>query len=124
MGSLGLRMRLQPQPYDDADDLDEATQQLRDVLLDLEVDAVRPLEDPAVPLDAKGVAALAGWLAVQMGGFAGIRAIIAAIREWAGRSNRQVEVTIDGDTLKVSGISSAQQDKLINDWLDRHAPGS
>jgi hypothetical protein len=35
-----------------------------------------------------------------------------------------VEVTIDGDTLKVTGATAEQQEQIINVWLARHAAGA
>ena len=96
---------------------------LRAELLDLDVDVVDPIPDGTVPEGAKGVSALAGALGVRLGK-AALAAVIAKIRAWASRAERSVEVTIDGDTIKVTGVTAAQQDQLINVWLSRHAPGS
>jgi hypothetical protein len=35
-----------------------------------------------------------------------------------------VEVSIDGDALKVTGATSRQQEMIIDAWLARHAPGA
>jgi hypothetical protein len=35
-----------------------------------------------------------------------------------------VEVSIDGDAITVTGATSQQQEKLIDAWLARHAPGA
>jgi hypothetical protein len=48
--------------------------------------------------------------------------VIAAVAGWAARTRHDVEMTWDGDTLKVSGVTSAQQERIINDFLARHAP--
>jgi hypothetical protein len=34
-----------------------------------------------------------------------------------------VELSIGGDVLKVTGATSQQQEKIIDGWLARHAPG-
>jgi hypothetical protein len=39
----------------------------------------------------------------------------------AGRAGRSVELQIDGDTLKVTGISSDQQQHLIALFAQRHS---
>ncbi|WP_179277545.1 hypothetical protein [Actinoplanes regularis] len=94
---------------------------LRAELLDLDVDAVDPLADATVPDGAKGVSALAGALGVRLGA-AGLASTFAKIRNWVSRTERSVEVTIDGDTIKVTGVTATQQEELINVWLSRHAP--
>ena len=90
-------------------------------LLDLDVDAVELLTDADAPEGAKGVSALAGMLGVRLGA-AALAGAFTKIRSWVSRNGRSVEVTIDGDTIKVTGITSEQQDQLINVWLSRHAP--
>jgi hypothetical protein len=64
---------------------------------------------------------LVGWLAVRLGKEA-LRQVIGEVIEWATRTNHTVEISYQGDSLKVSGVTSAQQERLINDFLDRHAP--
>jgi hypothetical protein len=49
---------------------------------------------------------------------------VARIRDWVSRTGRTVEVTIDGDTIKVTGATAQQQETIINAWLARHAPSS
>src|SRR5215470_9539461 len=42
----------------------------------------------------------------------------------AGRNTaRSVKLAIGGDALEVSGVSSAEQDRLIDLWVSRHAAG-
>lgn len=57
-------------------------------------------------------------------GLAGLEAVLAKIRDWVTRNGRSVEVTIDGDTVKVTGATSQQQEQIINAWLARHAASS
>jgi len=78
------------------------------------------------PEESKG----AGWLAA---GELAVRlvtspevlaAVIAGIRSWLGRNSaRSVKLTLGGDALEVSGVSSAEQDRLIELWVARHATG-
>jgi hypothetical protein len=35
-----------------------------------------------------------------------------------------VKITLDGDALEVSGVSSAEQDRLIDLWVSRHGTGA
>ena len=119
----GLVLRVCPDPEDDAGDLAELAGLLRGELLDLDVSAVDRLPDDAVPQGAKGVAAIAGWLAVQLGPEA-LRAVLAKVADWVARNDRAVEVTYGGDTLKLGRATREQQEKIIDGWLARHLAGS
>jgi len=121
--SGGLVVRVHPVPDEDAGELAELTGLLRGELLDLNVAAVERPAEGAVPAGAKGVAAVAGWLAVQLGPEA-LRAVLAKIADWAARNDRGLEVTYGGDTLKLTRITREQQETIIDDWLARHPPGA
>lgn len=123
-GSESLVVRVRAVEGEDDEELLEVTALLRQELLDLDVDKVSAVEADEGPADAKGVAALAGWLAVQFGSVETVRAVIDVLRGWAGRRRRDVEVTIGGDTLKLSAVSAAEQQQIINAWIDRHSAGS
>ena len=85
------------------------------------MDSVDLVAGTSAPGGAKGLETLIGWLAVRFGK-EGLRTVIAAVVGWAARTRHDVEMTWDGDTLKVSGVTSAQQERIINDFLARHAP--
>jgi hypothetical protein len=110
-----------PQTGDeDLDELHDVTGLLRDEFLGLDVHDVGPVKDSASPDLAKGAGAIAGWLA----SVEGVRAVIDLLRGWAGQRRREVEVTIGGDTLKLSGVSSGEQERIIDAWIARHAAGA
>jgi len=112
-----------PVPEDDAGELAELTGWLRAELLDLDLEAVEQVSGKNVPSGAKGVAAVAGWLAVQLGPEA-LRAVLAKVADWVTRNDRVVEVSYGGDTLKLGRATREQQEKIIDGWLGRHSPGS
>ncbi|MEU4497888.1 hypothetical protein AB0F96_31800 [Streptomyces sp. NPDC023998] len=118
---IGLHVQVQSLPDGDPEELAEFTGRLRAELLDLDVMAVDPVRDPAEPAQAKGLATVVGWLAIQLRTAEGLRAVVNAVRGWAGRTDRVVEISLGGDTLKVTGATSAQQELLISAWLARHA---
>jgi hypothetical protein len=120
----GLTLQIQAGPDDDEEELVELTSRLRDELLDLDIADVALLTQDTAPEQAKGLATIAGWLVVQFGSISGLGAVFSVIRDWAARTHRQVEITVDGEVLKVSGISAAQQEKIIDVWLDRHGSGA
>jgi hypothetical protein len=119
-----VTLEVQQVPDGDTDALVELTGLLRAELLELDVDSVEPVEAGSGPGQAKGLAVLAGWLAVQLGSVERLRALLGAVFAWAGRTHREVEVSYGGDVLKVSGVSAEQQERIIDAWLARHAPGS
>jgi len=92
---------------------------LRTELLGLDIAAVETLAPDTVPAGAKGASAIAGTLAVRLG-VAGLKAVLTRAREWVSRNGRSVEITLDGDTLKLTNVTTEQQSKLIEAWLARH----
>jgi hypothetical protein len=122
-----LSVELQAEPDTDAEELAELAGRLRAELLDLDVDAVQQRERGEGPEGSKGVGLLAaGELVVRTVTSPELLAsIIAGVRSWLGRNRvRGVKLTLDGDTIEVSGVSSANQDRLIDLWVARHVgPG-
>ena len=119
-----LRVQVLPGD-DDADQLDELTLLLREELLELDVAAVEPLAQESAPEDAKGaLAALGGWLAVHFGAAglrAGLKAVVNVVASWAGRTGKTVELTIGGDTLKVTGASAEMQARIVEEFFARQS---
>lgn len=95
------------------------TEQLRVALLDLDIDDVETRISGDVPPGGKG-AGLVESLVVKLGVVA-VTAAVGKIREWAGRSGRNVKVTIDGDSIELTGATAAQQQQLLDIWLARRA---
>jgi len=121
--SSGLVLQVYPAPEDDAGELTELAGRLRAELLYLDVQAADQLSGEALPSGAKGVATVAGWLAVQLGPEA-LRAVLAKVADWVTRNDRVVEVSYGGDTLKLGRATREQQEKIIDAWLARHPAGS
>jgi len=106
----------------DAEELEDLAGGLRAELLDVDTASVVPLIAEAAPEGAKGLGDLVGWLVVQFGTLNGLRAVVGAVRGWTSRTGRTVEVSIGGDVLKVTAVTSQQQREIIDAWLARHAP--
>jgi hypothetical protein len=122
-GGDGLRVRVVQAPDGDVAELAELTGLLRAELLDLDVNSVDLPADDVPPGQAKGLAAVVGWLTVRFGTVEGLRAVVSALCGWVSRTNRVVEISVGGDVLKLTGVTSEQQDRIIDGWLARHAAG-
>lgn len=121
---LWVQLRLDAEA--DVDELDAHTAELRRELLQLDVDAVdRPrTSEPPPGARAADVSTL-GTLLVALGNTASaLSGVIAALRSWLSRGRgRTVKLELDGDALEVTGVSSEQQERLIQAWIARHADG-
>jgi len=125
-GSAELSVELQAGPDTDAEEVAQLAGRLRAEMLDLDVDAVRQPTRGEAPEDAKDAGLLAaGELLVGLVASPEVLAsIIDTVRSWLGRNHaRGVKLTLGGDALEVSGVSSAEQERLINLWISRHGTG-
>jgi hypothetical protein len=41
-------------------------------------------------------------------------------KAWPHQKRRSIQITIDGDTLKIDNVTDEQQRKLLELWLSRH----
>jgi hypothetical protein len=118
----GLILQVLPVADSDAEELADLAGQLHAELLSVDGASVAPLTAETASEGAKGLGPLAGWLLAQFGTLDGLRALVAAVRGWTARTGRTVEVSIGGDALKVTGVTSQRQGEIIDAWLARHAP--
>jgi hypothetical protein len=86
------------------------------------VETVERVSSEQAPQGSKGpLADLGGWLAVHVGPTA-LTAVLQTLAGWVSRNDdRTVEITLGGDTLKLTGVSSQQQQQVIDDWRARQA---
>jgi hypothetical protein len=103
---------------DDAAALEELTFLLRDDLLELDIDSAE-LDETEAPADAKGLAAAGSWLVVHLGP-AALREVVRTISRWAARTERNVELSLGGDTLKLTGATPQQMERALDEWFARH----
>jgi hypothetical protein len=118
-----LVLQVLPEMDSDAEELADLAGELQIELLSADVGSVALLSVDTAPDGAKGAGAVAGWLAAQFGTLDGLRALVAAVRGWASRTGRSVEVSIGGDTLKITAATARQQEEIVAAWLASHAPG-
>ncbi len=112
---------------DGADDerLEQLSLLLRGELLELEVASVEPDHSGTAPEGTRGgLIAMAGVLVVSLQPtVAAMGGVIAAVRQWMRRSggDRSVKIEIGGDVLELTGASDEVQQRLVDDWIKRHA---
>jgi len=123
-GGAELTLHVQPNSDEDVEELTKVTTRLRAELLELDVDEVTPVAELTIPNNVKGIGRLAGALIVHLGTLNGLRSMVNAVLDWASRTNRTIEVSIGGDVLKLTGVTSQQQEKVIDSWISRHVSGS
>lgn len=124
-GSQGaLAAVLDAGPDRDGEELFELTQGLREELLELDVDSVALESEGAAPDGSKGpeLLALGGLVIKFMLNSAVLKSVVDTSAAWLGRQGaRSVKLTLDGDTLELTGVSSDQQSRLVEQWIVRHA---
>jgi hypothetical protein len=111
-------VRIMRDSGEDAGELAQLTRQLRAALLDLDVLDVEPVTEDA-PDGSKGAGAVLGWLSVTFGG-ALLTSVADRVATWAMSIGRTVEISVDGDTLKLGRVTHEEQKELIREWLARH----
>lgn len=118
-----MRLDVGVEPDADAEELSEATSQLREELLGLNVDAVDRLPGERPPPGTRAAeAALVGALVVGLGRDA-ISAVVRTIQAWVvRRSSRSVKVTLEGDSIELTNVSDEDQRRLLESFLTRHVP--
>jgi hypothetical protein len=96
---------------------------LRDELLDLDVLGVDEAGRKVGPPGAKGLGEATGPLIVTLSDSAVLVALAGVVRSWVSRDRgRRVTLRIGQDSLEITKASEREQARLIEAWLDRHAP--
>jgi hypothetical protein len=118
-----LDVELDAGPDADPEEVAEATAQLRDLLLQLDVETVEAPTSGDAPPGTRSVETMAvGTLIVSLVNSSGLlSSVVASVQSWLSRvGSRSVKLELDGDVLEVTGISAKEQRELISHWVDRH----
>jgi hypothetical protein len=73
-----------------------------------------------------GVATVGALLIAVGQSFEGLRSVVSVIRDWLNRgagTGRAVRLELGGDTLELSQASAADQERLIELFIRKHATG-
>jgi hypothetical protein len=106
----------------DAEEVAEATLQLRRELLALDVDAVEMPRSDQAPPGSRGVdVAALGALIVTISQSPLLGSVVDAVGSWLTRSGQgTIKLELGGDVLELTGVSSEEQRRLTDEWLRRH----
>jgi hypothetical protein len=118
-----LSLRIAAGPEADAAELAELAVDLREQLLELDIERADPATVGQAPPGARaGEMLLAGALTVILNQSSKLlTALIDTVQSWVSRSDgRSVKLDIDGDVLEVTGVTRKDQRELIQIWIDRH----
>jgi hypothetical protein len=88
-----------------------------------DIEAIDLVHAGEIPERAKASASVDwGTLLVTLAASGGVLTMLAnMLQSWLTRYDRHsVTLEIDGDKLEVKGISSEEQQRLIDAWLSRH----
>jgi hypothetical protein len=119
-----LALELDAGPDYDADERARLSSRLRAELLDLDVHVVQGVSGSPAPDGAKAADMLTvGGLVIVLGLQRHVlRAVVDTVAAWLARQQaRSVKLTLDGDTLEVTGLTSKEQSQLMARWVERHA---
>jgi hypothetical protein len=121
--NLEVTLRLEAEADADADELDRLTQLLREQVLQLDVQSAVPLSAGAPPPGTRAgdMLMLGGLLVTLTRSPELLKVLVSVVQSWLGnRAGRTVELQIGGDSIKVAGIGSYEQQRLIQLFVERH----
>ena len=110
-------------PDADAEELEEITHQLRDELLELDLEEVDLVTVGKAPKGARAVDPVSlGQLIITLAASGGLLAqMIGTIKDWFSRHKfKSVKLQLGGDVLEVTDVSSEEQQRLIETFIKRH----
>jgi hypothetical protein len=116
-------LRLRAPEGTDPDRLDQLTQGLRQQLLALELRDARPLLATEAPEGTRAVGAeVVGALVLSLACSPELLSgVVTTIQAWLSRlRSTSVRMELDGDLIEVTAVSSAEQRRLIQLWIDHH----
>ena len=107
----------------DEQELEMLSRQLREELMELDVESVDLVRVGEKPVGAK-VGEPISWGAILITLFATggvVTTLIKTIESWLSRHERcSLTLELNGDKLEIKGISLQERQKLIDAWIARH----
>lgn len=105
----------------DAHEVAELTAQLRSRLLELDVDQVEAVRSGDIPDGARSADAITIGAMVVTLVPAMLHAVVALVESWSARHPVSgVKVTVDGDSIELTGATEEQQQRLVEQFVSQH----
>lgn len=122
MGEELLEIRVAGGPDASAEETDRLVTDLREELLELDVQAVEPVPAGPLPAGAKGMpAADVASLAVALSDSAAAATLVVTLRSWSARNKRRkVSIRLGEHELAVDDVSAEDATALIKSWIELH----
>lgn len=119
--TIGLLIRLGAGTDADSEELDQLARQLRDELNQLNEVSAELATGGELPKGAKGEPLAIGAILVKIAKAGGITGLLTILGSWLSRDERRtVTLQIGENKLEVTGISGAEQARLIQ-WFQTQA---
>jgi hypothetical protein len=121
--AIHLLLSLEAGPGTDDEELAELTRQLRTEFMEVDVESIDFASIDEAPVGSKsGPPVDWGTLLLTLAASGGVlTTIINVIQSWLTRHDRhRLSIEINGDRLELTGISTDEQQQLIDAWLSRH----
>lgn len=115
-----IKVHIKQEDQDDKQEIDSLSRNLRDDLLNLDVEDVHLLYEKP-PQDSKALDGVAiGSMIVDIVSGGAIKEVTQTVQAWIQRNeNRAVAIEMDGEKIDVKGISGKDQGKIIDTWVMR-----
>ena len=106
---------------DDLAEISDASDRLQDELRRLDFDRLERPGAPAGPGTRSGTAVAVGTLVGLVSSPVVLRAVVDVVKSWLERQKRgSVTVKCGEDSIELTAATRAQQDALVQAFLDRH----
>jgi hypothetical protein len=118
-----LELLVDAGPGADEEELEQLTLRLLRELAELDVESIE-LEQggPAPPgTRAADIVALGTLVVTLVRSSEMLSAVVGVLQSWLTGRQRSVKLELDGDVLEVTGLSTADQRRLIDGWIARQA---
>jgi hypothetical protein len=117
-----LLVLLEPETGADEDERERLAGQLRTALTELDIESLSSINERPVPAGSKGAEGWADWLITLSASGGVFTTILVTIQDWLrrNRGEHKVKVVVDGDTLELSGASTAEQSEIVRAFVRRH----
>ncbi len=119
-----LIVKINPIPDLDLEELEQLTKKLRQELLELDIESAEFATTGEKIIGAKaGDPINWGTIIITLLAAGGVATkLIDLSQAWLTQNQQQsIVLEIDGDKLEIKGISSEEQQKLIDMWIERHS---